>query len=106
MDWFDTDGSEARKVYSLYPSPVRFIASSYMLISTKQIKSMNAAMRPGGRVLLRSAGLRPWYIEVFKQEGFKAKQVMGRTPGAYIDRLEPPLLQLLIVTHVGIMKDY
>lgn len=52
----------------------------------KQIQSMNAAMKLGGRVLLRSAGLRPWYIELFEEEGFKAKQVMERTPGAYIDR--------------------
>jgi betaine lipid synthase len=47
---------------------------------------MNAAIKLGGRVLLRSAGLRPWYIKLFEEEGFKAKQVMGRTPGAYIDR--------------------
>lgn len=43
-------------------------------------------MKLGGRVLLRSAGLRPWYIRVFEEEGFKAKQVMARHPGAYIDR--------------------
>lgn len=43
-------------------------------------------MKLGGRVLLRSAGLRPWYIRVFEEEGFKTKQVMARHPGAYIDR--------------------
>ncbi|KAH8152658.1 uncharacterized protein LAJ45_03499 [Morchella importuna] len=65
MDWFDTDGIEARR----------------------QIKALNNSMKLGGRVLLRSAGLRPWYIRVFEEEGFKAKQVMARHPGAYIDRV-------------------
>ncbi|CUS08277.1 unnamed protein product [Tuber aestivum] len=65
MDWFETDGAEARK----------------------QIKSLNAAMKVGGRALIRSAGRSPWYMSVFEEEGFKATRVGDRSPGACIDRV-------------------
>jgi betaine lipid synthase len=43
-------------------------------------------MKIGGRVLLRSAGIQPWYISVFEEEGFEAKRVAARNPGGFIDR--------------------
>jgi betaine lipid synthase len=65
MDWFDPQGSEA----------------------DKQVKIVNRALKFGGRVLLRSAGLRPWYVDAFEKRGFVAKRVGARVPpGACIDR--------------------
>jgi len=65
MDWFEAGGAEARK----------------------QIKSLNTAMKTGGRALIRSAGRNPWYMRVFEEEGFKAARVGDRSPGACIDRV-------------------
>ncbi|KAG0642618.1 hypothetical protein HOY80DRAFT_1014441 [Tuber brumale] len=65
MDWLETDGVEA----------------------SKQIKSLNAAMMDGGRVLIRSAGRNPWYMRVLEEEGFKTARVGDRSPGACIDRV-------------------
>ena len=64
MDWFDPHGSEA----------------------PTQIAALNRALKSGGRVFLRSAGLRPWYIPVFERLGFSAKRVSARLPGTLIDR--------------------
>ncbi len=64
MDWFDPAGHEA----------------------DKQILQINRAMKLGGRVLLRSAGLEPWYVSRFEGLGFAAKRVAKRTPGSCIDR--------------------
>jgi len=65
MDWFNPGGKEARE----------------------QVRRINRAMKVAGRVLLRSAGLRPWYISVFEEEGFAAKRVGTRTEGVCIDRV-------------------
>jgi betaine lipid synthase len=54
--------------------------------AAKQITAINRALKLGGRVLLRSAGLRPWYIKNFEQLGFTAKRVGARIPGTCIDR--------------------
>lgn len=43
-------------------------------------------MKLGGRVMLRSAGLRPWYITNFEEQGFRCERVAARTSGACIDR--------------------
>lgn len=65
MDWFDPKGTEA----------------------DGQIRKVNRALKMGGRVLLRSAGLRPWYVGVFEGLGFSAKRVAARLPpGTCIDR--------------------
>ena len=64
MDWFDPEGADA----------------------TEEIRAINKAMKVGGRVLLRSAGLKPWYIANFTAQGFKCKRVAGRTAGKCIDR--------------------
>ncbi|KAH9947486.1 hypothetical protein B0H21DRAFT_691791, partial [Amylocystis lapponica] len=65
MDWFPRDGTEA----------------------TKEIRAVNCAMKLGGRVLLRSAGLTPWYIAKFEAQGFVCKRVAARLPGTCIDRV-------------------
>jgi betaine lipid synthase len=64
MDWFDPGADEA----------------------SKQIEQLNRALKLGGRVLLRSAALIPWYIETFESLGFQAKRVGARIGGACIDR--------------------
>lgn len=73
MDWFDPKSHEA-------------------LI---QIRALNYALKMGGRVLLRSAGLKPWYISGFESLGFTAKRVGVRLPGTCIDRLESGSPQFL-----------
>lgn len=65
MDWFDPGSGAAGQ----------------------QIAKLNRALRRGGRVLLRSAGLRPWYVDEFERRGFAAKRHGAREPGACIDRV-------------------
>jgi betaine lipid synthase len=65
MDWFD-NGSPA---------------------AAAQVTKLNRALGMGGRVLLRSSALKPWYVEVFKAHGFSAKCHGSRTDGACIDRV-------------------
>ncbi|GJC85060.1 hypothetical protein ColLi_07898 [Colletotrichum liriopes] len=65
MDWFDP-GSPA---------------------AAAQITKLNRALKTGGRVLLRSSALSPWYIKVFEAHGFSPKRVGARTDGACIDRV-------------------
>lgn len=65
MDWFDPDSSAA----------------------ASQIRKLNRVLRMGGRVLLRSSALMPWYIKEFERGGFTAKSHGQRTPGVCIDRV-------------------
>ncbi|CAI6340306.1 unnamed protein product [Periconia digitata] len=65
MDWFPPTGSQA----------------------LKQIRALNRALKVKGRVMLRSAGLEPWYLSVFEECGFVCKRVAVRVPGACIDRV-------------------
>jgi len=44
-------------------------------------------LKMGGRVLLRSAALTPWYISRFEALGFHGKRVGARIAGACIDRV-------------------
>jgi len=64
MDWFDTDGVEA----------------------SSQAQTLNYALKMGGRILLRSASIEPWYIKQFEDNGFSASRVGARFPGTCIDR--------------------
>lgn len=64
MDWFDP-GARAAEM---------------------QIRKLNCALKRGGRVLLRSAALTPWYIATFERLGFVGKRVGARIGGACIDR--------------------
>ncbi|KAK1755234.1 hypothetical protein QBC47DRAFT_212254 [Echria macrotheca] len=65
MDWFDPGSGAA----------------------TRQITKLNRALCIGGRVLLRSAALEPWYIRDFEAHGFVGKRVGNREPGTCIDRV-------------------
>jgi betaine lipid synthase len=64
MDWFPPQGQQA----------------------VKQIRALNRALKVRGRVMLRSAGLEPWYLKVFGESGFSCKRVAVRVPGSCIDR--------------------
>lgn len=64
MDWFPPSGNQA----------------------LKQIRALNRALKVRGRVMLRSAGLEPWYVAVFGENGFSCRRVAVRVPGACIDR--------------------
>ncbi|KAI1323792.1 hypothetical protein F5Y16DRAFT_331227 [Xylariaceae sp. FL0255] len=65
MDWFDP-GSNAAK---------------------SQITKLNRALKMGGRVMLRSSGLKPWYLKDFESLGFSIKCMGSREGGACIDRV-------------------
>ncbi|KAF2828467.1 hypothetical protein CC86DRAFT_319277 [Ophiobolus disseminans] len=65
MDWFPPQGQQA----------------------LRQIRALNRALKVRGRVLLRSAGLEPWYLRVFGECGFACKRVAVRVPGSCIDRV-------------------
>lgn len=68
MDWFPPSGNQA----------------------VKQIRALNRALKVKGRVMLRSAGLEPWYVGVFEECGFSCRRVASRVPGACIDRYAVP----------------
>ncbi|KAL1976867.1 hypothetical protein VTN31DRAFT_3149 [Thermomyces dupontii] len=65
MDWFDPSSDAA----------------------SQQVCKLNRALKLGGRVLLRSASIEPWYIKDFKENGFEPRRVGARTPGNCIDRV-------------------
>ncbi|GAA5888436.1 hypothetical protein JCM6882_008619 [Rhodosporidiobolus microsporus] len=56
---------------------------------TSTIKALHTALKPGGRVFWRSAGLTPWYIELYRREGFEVECVHQREIGSKkpIDRV-------------------
>lgn len=64
MDWFDPAGDAA----------------------PAQARRFNTALKKGGRILLRSASIEPWYIKHFEENGFAARRVGARFPGTCIDR--------------------
>ncbi|KAK0747930.1 hypothetical protein B0T21DRAFT_406491 [Apiosordaria backusii] len=65
MDWFDPDSTAAGR----------------------QIRKLNRALKMGGRVLLRSSALEPWYIKEFEGNGFRGMRVGNRKVGECIDRV-------------------
>ncbi|OQD61620.1 hypothetical protein PENPOL_c016G01097 [Penicillium polonicum] len=65
MDWFDPN----------------------CVAAATQITKLNRTLKMGGRVLLRSSALRPWYIDIFEAHGFSSKCMGSRTDGACIDRV-------------------
>lgn len=67
MDWFNPDEDAA----------------------AKQAQALNRAMKMGGRILLRSASIEPWYIKDFEANGFTPRRVGARFPGSCIDRYFP-----------------
>jgi betaine lipid synthase len=75
MDWFDPGAETA----------------------TIQITKLNRSLKLGGRVLLRSAALRPWYIASFESLGFVSKRVGARIGGACIDRYVQPFSHIALI---------
>jgi betaine lipid synthase len=64
MDWFDPEADAA----------------------AEQVRKLNHALKMGGRVLLRSASINPWYIKQFEDNGFSPCRVGSRFPSTCIDR--------------------
>jgi betaine lipid synthase len=58
--------------------------------AAKQAQALNRALKMGGRVLLRSASIDPWYIKDFAANGFSPRRVGARFPGSCIDRYVCP----------------
>ncbi|KAL9004320.1 MAG: hypothetical protein Q9188_002862 [Gyalolechia gomerana] len=81
MDWFDPTSTEA----------------------TDQVRALNRALRSKGRVLLRSAGLRPWYVHVFENHGFSTHRIAARLPGSCVDRVNM-YTSTWIMTKVGVFE--
>ncbi len=52
----------------------------------QQAVALNKVLKMDGRVLFRSAALRPWYTDIFEQNGFESKCVGRRDSGKCIDR--------------------
>lgn len=73
MDWFDPSSQAA----------------------ATQATAFNHALKTGGRILLRSASVEPWYIAVFEKCGFTTKRVGARFPGTCIDRYVSSFVSLL-----------
>jgi betaine lipid synthase len=65
MDWMDLDGVEVRK----------------------ELVALRDAMKPGGKVLFRSAAMKPWYVKVYEEEGFTCRPVAIRENKNSIDRV-------------------
>lgn len=65
MDWFSPTGTEA----------------------DEEISALYQALGPGGRVMLRSASQKPWYIANFEKFGFDCKAAAVRKSGTSIDRV-------------------
>ncbi|KAJ5791024.1 uncharacterized protein N7518_008035 [Penicillium psychrosexuale] len=65
IDWFDPSAAAA----------------------ASQITKLNRSLKMGGRVLLRSSALVPWYMKTFEAHGFSPKRVGARISGACIDRV-------------------
>ena len=65
MDWFDPGSTAA----------------------AAQVTKLSRALKMGGRVMCRSSGLEPWYIDVFRDHGFQPKCHGQRASGACIDRV-------------------
>ncbi len=61
------------------------------MAAQEQIAALNKVMKIGGRVLFRSASVRPWYTQIFEQNGFEAKCVGRRDSGKCIDRYVVPV---------------
>ena len=56
--------------------------------ATTEISAVARKMKKGGKVFWRSAGKRPWYIELFKEYGFRVYPCQIREGDTmYIDRV-------------------
>ncbi|GAA5959377.1 hypothetical protein JCM21900_000709 [Sporobolomyces salmonicolor] len=48
---------------------------------TGTIRALHTALCPGGRVFFRSAGQKPWYLELYRREGFAVECIHERPIG-------------------------
>lgn len=48
---------------------------------TQTIQTLKMALKPGGRVFFRSAGQEPWYLELYRREGFRVECIHKRLIG-------------------------
>lgn len=77
MDWFDPPSSSSSSSSSSSPSSSEEEKGGNK--AREQVRRLNRALKVGGKVLLRSAGLEPWYVSVFVEEGFEARRVGCRS---------------------------
>lgn len=56
---------------------------------TETIRTLRNALKTGGRVFFRSAGQEPWYLELYRREGFRVECIHKRPIGGKepIDRV-------------------
>ncbi|GAA5903303.1 class I SAM-dependent methyltransferase [Sporobolomyces salmoneus] len=76
QDWFDnTISSKSKK--------------SKKCALTETIRALHGALVQGGRVFFRSAGQKPWYLELYRREGFEVECIHKRPIGGKepIDRV-------------------
>ncbi|TFK53663.1 S-adenosyl-L-methionine-dependent methyltransferase [Heliocybe sulcata] len=69
----------------------------------EEVKELHRAMAPGGIVLWRSAGKKPWYREVFKKNGFTVTVISTRSSKASIDRVNMYVFHPIFFS--GIRRD-
>ena len=67
MDWFDGGSWSGKREARM------------------QVDELERVLKIGGRVLLRSAGRQPWYLETFEKRGFEVKAIAVRGRGNCID---------------------
>ena len=77
QDWFDNTVSGSAQV------------RSKKCALTETIRALHSSLVQGGRVFFRSAGQKPWYLELYKREGFKVECIHERPIGGKepIDRV-------------------
>ncbi|GAA5990341.1 hypothetical protein JCM10908_007325 [Rhodotorula pacifica] len=51
---------------------------------TQTIQTLKTALKPGGRVFFRSAGQEPWYLELYRREGFRVECIHKRPIGGKV----------------------
>jgi len=77
QDWFEN---------TVIPSSK---SSSKPCALTETIRALHGALVKGGRVFFRSAGMKPWYLELYRRVGFEVeciheRPIAGKVP---IDRV-------------------
>jgi hypothetical protein len=77
QDWFDNTVSPSSK------------SKSKTCALTETIRALHGALVQGGRVFFRSAGQKPWYLELYRREGFMVECIHERVIGGKepIDRV-------------------
>lgn len=75
QDWFDNTVASSTK--------------SKTCALTETIRALHGALVQGGRVFFRSAGQKPWYLELYRREGFEVECIHERPIGGKepIDRV-------------------